>query len=95
MGKPADIEAGRTISSAEKGGRAMALRVMLGTEPEEGTNTIIITHKPNIIDALGEGWADVKEGEASIFRAAANGSYHLIARIQMDEWARMASDKQM
>lgn len=95
MGKPSDIEAGRTISSDEKGRRAAALRLMLGTEPDEGTNTIIITHKPNIIDALGEGWSDVKEGEAAVFRAAANGSYHLIARIQMDEWPRMASDKQM
>jgi hypothetical protein len=94
MGKPADIEAGRTVSSDEKGRRADALRKMLGTEPDEGTNTIIITHKPNIIDALGEGWSDVKEGEASIFRAH-NGAYHLIARIQMDEWTRMAAAKQM
>jgi phosphohistidine phosphatase SixA len=94
MGKPADIEAGRTVSSDEKGRRADALRKMLGTEPDEGTNTIIITHKPNIIDALGEGWSDVKEGEASIFRAH-NGAYYLIARIQMDEWTRMAAAKQM
>jgi broad specificity phosphatase PhoE len=92
MGKPADIEAGRVVSSDEKGRRADALRKMLGTEPDEGTNTIIITHKPNITDALGEGWADVREGEAAIFRPH-NGSYRLIARVQMDDWPRLAAAK--
>ena len=93
MGKPADVEAGRTVSSDEKSRRANALRKMLGTEPDEGTNTIIVTHKPNIVDALGEGWSDVREGEASIFRPAANGSYHLIARLQMGDWPRLAAAK--
>jgi len=93
MGKPSDIEAGRTVSSDEKSRRADALRKILGTQPDEGTNTIIITHKPNIIDALGEGWTDVKEGEASIFRPAPNGSYHLIARVQIEEWPKLAAAK--
>ena len=93
MGKPSDIEAGRTVSSDEKSRRADALRKILGTQPDEGTNTIIITHKPNIIDALGEGWTDVKEGEASIFRPAPNGSYHLIARVQIEEWPELAAAK--
>ena len=93
MGKPSDIEAGRTVSSAEKSHRADALRKMLGAQPDEGTNTIIITHKPNIIDALGEGWTDVKEGEAAIFRPAPNGSYHLIARVQIEEWPKLAAER--
>ena len=60
---------------------------MLGTAPKTGTNTILITHKPNIVDALGQDWFDVKEGEASLFRPE-NGSYKLLARVQMDEWPR-------
>ena len=36
------------------------------------------------------GDALVKEGEASIFRPD-NGSYKLLARIQMDEWPRIAA----
>jgi len=27
-----------------------------------GTNTLIVTHKPSIIDALGKEWFEVKEG---------------------------------
>ncbi|MGC1939491.1 MAG: hypothetical protein WA697_14780 [Pseudolabrys sp.] len=33
---------------------------------------------------------DVKEGEASIFRPE-NSSYKLIARMQMEEWPRLAA----
>ena len=56
------------------------------------TNTIIVTHRPNILDALGKDWFDVKEGEASIFHVE-NGASRLIARVQMDEWARIATAK--
>jgi hypothetical protein len=49
-----------------------------------------MTHQPNIIASLGKDWFDVKEGEASLFRPE-NGSYTLVARVQMDEWPRIAS----
>ena len=63
---------------------------MLADTPKPGTNTIIVTHRPNILDALGKDWFDVKEGEASVFRAE-NGVPRLVARLQMDEWARIAA----
>jgi hypothetical protein len=55
-----------------------------------GTNTILVTHKLNIIDALGKDWFDVKEGEASIFRPE-NGSDRFIARVQMEDWPVLAA----
>jgi phosphohistidine phosphatase SixA len=91
--KTADLtEGGLVVSPNENNRRAEALRKMLGVEPKLGTDTVVITHKPNIIDALGKDWFDVKEGEASIFRPE-NGSYHLVARVQMDEWSRLAAIK--
>jgi hypothetical protein len=39
---------------------------MLGKAPKKGENDILITHKPNIIDALGKDWFDVRQGEAPI-----------------------------
>jgi hypothetical protein len=33
----------------------------------------MVTHKPNILDALGKDWFEVKEGEASLFRVDASG----------------------
>jgi broad specificity phosphatase PhoE len=92
--KTADItEGGLVVSPNENNRRIEALRKMLGTAPQSGTNTILISHKPNIVDALGKDWFDVKEGEASIFRPE-NGSYKLVARVQMDEWPRIATASQ-
>src|SRR5215468_7018894 len=89
--KTADItEGGLVVSPNENNRRAEAFRELLGTSPTPGTNTILITHKPNIIDALGRDWFDVKEGEASLFRPE-NGSYKLIARVQMEEWPHITA----
>ena len=89
--KTADItEGGLVVSPNENNRRIDAFRKLLSTAPTPGTNTILITHKPNIVDALGKDWFDVKEGEASIFRPE-NGSYRLIARVQMEEWPRVAA----
>jgi broad specificity phosphatase PhoE len=89
--KTADLtEGGLVVSPNENNRRIEAFHRMLGTAPKLGTNTILITHKPNIVDALGKEWFDVKEGEASLFRPE-NGSYKLLARVQMDEWPRIAA----
>ena len=83
-------EGGLVVSPNENNRRAEAFRKMLANAPKAHTNTILITHQPNIIAALGKDWFDVKEGEASIFRPA-NGTYTLVARVQMDEWPRIAA----
>ena len=89
--KTADLtEGGLIVSPNENNRRAEAFRKMLATAPKAHSNTILITHQPNIVAALGKDWFDVKEGEASIFRPA-DGSYKLVARLQMDEWPRIAA----
>jgi phosphohistidine phosphatase SixA len=89
--KTADLtEGGLVVSPNENNRRSEAFRKMLTTAPKGGTNTILITHYPNILAALGKDWFDVKEGEASIFRPE-SGTYKLVARVQMDEWSRIAT----
>jgi phosphohistidine phosphatase SixA len=83
-------EGGLIVSPNENNRRADAFRKMLAVAPKEHTNTILITHQPNIVAALGKDWFDVKEGETSIFRPA-DGGYKLVARVQMDEWPRIAT----
>jgi phosphohistidine phosphatase SixA len=85
-------EGGLVVSPNENNRRADAFRKMIATPPKAHTVTILITHQPNIVAALGKDWFDTKEGEASIFRPA-DGSYKLVARVQMDEWARIAAAK--
>jgi len=85
-------EGGLIVSPNENNRRAEAFRKMIGTAPAPHTVTILITHQPNIIAALGKDWFDVREGEASIFRPG-DGGYKLVARVQMDEWPRIAAAK--
>ncbi len=83
-------EGGLIVSPNENSRRADAFRKMLAVAPKDHTDTILITHQPNIIAALGKDWFDVKEGETSIFRPV-DGGYKLVARVQMDEWPRIVA----
>jgi len=88
--KTADLtEGGLIVSPDENYRRAVALRAMLTRAPEQGKNTFLITHKPNIVDALGKDWFDVREGEASIFKPE-GGKYQLVARVEMEDWPKLA-----
>jgi len=82
-------EGGLVVTPDENSRRAEALRRMLAKTPEPAKNDVLITHKPNIIDALGKDWFDVKEGEASIFKPD-GGKYQLVARVQMADWPKIA-----
>jgi len=83
-------EGGLIVSPNENSRRADAFRKMLAVAPKDHTDTILITHQPNIVAALGKDWFDVKEGETSIFRPV-DGGYKLVARLQMDEWPRIVA----
>ena len=82
-------EGGLVVTPDENNRRAVAFRRMLANVPGKGKNNFLITHKPNIIDALGKDWFDVKEGEASIFKPE-GGKYRLVARVQMEDWPKLA-----
>jgi broad specificity phosphatase PhoE len=83
----ADVsEGGQVVTPDENNRRTQALRRLIGTVPDAGTNTLIVTHKPNILDALGRDWFEVKEGEASIFKPDGAGKYALVGRVQIDRW---------
>jgi phosphohistidine phosphatase SixA len=82
-------EGGLVVTPDENNRRAEAFRKMLARAPAQGKNDFLITHKPNIVDALGKEWFDVKEGEASIFKPE-GGKYQLVARVQMADWPKLA-----
>jgi phosphohistidine phosphatase SixA len=82
-------EGGLVVTPDENTRRAQALRRLAGTVPPAGTNVVIVSHKPNIMDAFGKDWFDVREGEASVFKPDGNGGYKPVARIQVGEWATL------
>jgi phosphohistidine phosphatase SixA len=83
-------EGGLVVTPIENNRRAAALRKVAGTMPSAGTNVIVVTHKPNILDAFGKDWFDVREGEASVFKPDGNGGYKPIVRIQAGDWSKLA-----
>ena len=72
--------------------RTAGLRKLVGTAPRPGTNTVLVTHKPNILDAFGKDWFDVREGEASLFRPSGFGKLVPVARVQAADWVKAAGD---
>lgn len=87
----ADFTEGEHASAVENDRRAEAMRKIAATPPAKGSNTVVVTHKPNIVAAFGKDWSDVHEGEASIFKPDGNGKYVLFARVQANEWAGLAT----
>jgi phosphohistidine phosphatase SixA len=83
-------EGGLVVTTIENNRRAQALRKLVATPPPAGSNVVVVTHRPNILDAFGKDWFEVKEGEASIFKPDGSGGYKLIARLQADEWSKLA-----
>jgi len=79
-------EGGLVVSPNENTRRAQALRALAAAAPDPGTNSLIVTHKPNILDAFGKDWFEIREGEASIFKPDGGGKYTLIGRVQITEW---------
>jgi len=76
------------VSPNENNRRAAALKKLAATPPAAGTNVILVTHKPNILDAFGKDWFDVREGEASIFKPDGKGGFTLVGRVQAADWAK-------
>ncbi len=83
-------EGGLVVSPRENRRRAEAMRRMAGTLPEAGKNTLLVSHKPNILEAFGKDWFDLQEGEMSIFKPDETGKSIFIARIQALEWIKAA-----
>ena len=84
-------EGNQIISPNENNKRTAALRKLASTPPAPGKNNVYVTHKPNVVDAFGKDWFDVKEGEASVFKPDGKGGYRVVARLPADRWTVLAS----
>jgi broad specificity phosphatase PhoE len=84
-------EAGPAVSPDENERRANVLRDLVGFHKAADGNLVIVTHKPNLVEAFGKDWVNVREGEASVFEPDfAGAGYKLIARVPADQWSRLA-----
>jgi phosphohistidine phosphatase SixA len=59
------------------------------TQFPTGTNTILITHQPNIAGAFPQYAAGLAEGESLIFGSDGRGGAALVGRVKIDEWPHL------
>jgi phosphohistidine phosphatase SixA len=64
--------------------RVELMKEMIATLPEAGTNTVLVTHFPNVKAALG---VQINFGDAAIVKPDGHGGAAVVARVQSKEWA--------
>ena len=84
-------DAGNSMGPDKSGLRGAFLRAKVAARPPRGTNTIIVTHFPNVSEAFPEDGKGLEDGEALIFLPDTHGRASLVARVKINEWARLAS----
>ena len=76
---------------AVKDTAAIWLRNKVAERPRAGTDTVIVTHMPNIAAAFGPTANGVADGETLVFLPDRKGGAELVARIKVEEWTSLAS----
>jgi phosphohistidine phosphatase SixA len=66
--------------------RVELMKAMIATAPEAGTNTVLITHFPNIKAALG---IQINFGDAAIVRPDGHGGVAVVGKILSREWSSL------
>jgi phosphohistidine phosphatase SixA len=77
------------MAGDKNGARAAWLRAKAAVAPAAGTNTLIVTHYPNIAEAFPQESTGLAEGEALILQPDKRGGVSLVARVKIDEWANL------
>lgn len=71
--------------------RGAWIRSRVSQLPKAGTDTVIISHYPNISEAFPGDSKDLSEGEALVFRPDGRGAAMLVGRIKIEDWPKLAS----
>jgi len=67
------------------------LRGRVAQAPKAGSNTLIVTHAPNIRAAFPDESSDLAEGEALIFRPDGHDGASFIGHVRIEDWPRLDS----
>jgi phosphohistidine phosphatase SixA len=59
------------------------------TQFPSGTNTVVVTHFPNLTRAFPKDAAGVEDGEALIFGPDGKGGAKVVARVNIEDWPKI------
>ena len=89
-----DSGAGSASAMANPDGKnakiGRAVRDLVSAPPKTGANNLAVTHKTNVTDAFGKEFADIREGEALVYKTSASGPAAFVTRVQASEWIALA-----
>jgi broad specificity phosphatase PhoE len=85
-------EGGQVVSPKENARRTKAMREAVSTAPAAGTNSLIVSHRPNIMEAFGPSLFDITEGEMVVFKPGiGEPGYKVMWRIKVADFSAYAS----
>jgi phosphohistidine phosphatase SixA len=82
-------DGGKNMQVDKSGARAAWLVSRAANMPLDGTNTVIVTHFPNIMEAFGQSAAGLADGEALVLKPDGRGGAQVVVRLKIDEWATL------
>jgi len=86
-------EVGKSMGRDQGGKPGAWLRSRVSRGPKSGTNTVIITHYPNITEAFANDATNLAEGEALILRPDGRGGASLVGRVKIEDWPKLTAAK--
>jgi phosphohistidine phosphatase SixA len=84
-------DSGQSMAAESDGKRGNWLRAMAAQSPPSGSNTVIVTHYPNMTEAFPTTTQGLADGEALVFHPDGHGGAPLVARVKIEEWKTMSS----
>jgi phosphohistidine phosphatase SixA len=86
-------EGGQRMMGAADRANGRWLRRAAERLPPSGSNTLIVTHTPNIVGAFGRDVADIHAAEIIVFEPKTGGRTQLLGRITVEEWQQLARQR--
>jgi len=65
------------------------LRRLLSAPPPETTNTVLVGHRENLMEAAD---VSLEEGEAAVFEPLGGGGFRLVTIVSPEDWTALARD---
>jgi phosphohistidine phosphatase SixA len=83
-------DGGHSMQTSAVANQANWLREKVSECAASGSNTIIVTHMPNIVASFDDVASDLTDGETLVFRPEGNGKSDLVAKIKIEDWPSFA-----
>jgi phosphohistidine phosphatase SixA len=85
-------DGGHSMLADNAGVRAARLMSKVREPIETGTDTLIVTHFPNIREVFPESSVGLADGEALVLHTDGRGATTVVARVKMEEWSLLPAE---